>query len=974
MKKGNRFSHFTGIIISITIIITSGFYVLPISGQSYSYQNTHPTPFSEINEVWSENLLYNKMPIAKKSDGTVLTPFTNWGHPQSNITDGTTATSLWNANNGSTMCFDLGEKCEITRFYIFTTTYYSIKSYELYVGNSQTNLFSSDNYVLTGSNLNGNSPQNDAYFFAQDKPTGSFLGIKITEVGYQYQQNPYTAICEIAAFGNKFNYTYTQSIPASFASSGVDFTKNLLYTKLPEAYSSDGSQLQFITSGETLPPSNICDGTASPSVWNADPGSTLIFDMGAVYDISQYYMFTVAARAISGYDLYIGIEKDTLFTQNNYVLSGSNIANGSVHHEKYEFSDVLPTGRFLGVKITSLGVAAEDGYTGIAEIAAFGVQTKRVFLTEAKSAVLNNEAFLQQKINQYDYNNDNDVDITDLVLIKNYMENEIEQGKKSCTVTVDSTKILNNDYYGVGVNSIPVTEMKNNVAYGNNKSYFELEKKRILDINPAMVRLWTQVDWFVTERDKVSNGGTGLDYYSEKYDFESPQMQCLYDYLDIYEKTKSEIIIVASWKVGSEIQQWYSIEGVKNPESSAPRNPEACAKAYAALVRYLIDVKGYTGIKWISIANEPNYNDFSTISADSYGYYIQTLTAFRNIFTQRNINIQFFGPDTSENNLSANTFMYRSSTANSSLFDALSCHTYFNSVNSASSYISQLKSLAYTKKLFVGEFGRQIGTINYSASLTGEIITGAAQGVSGHLLWMLNDCYGEDPFPLSKNTIGGAMGIWYPPQDNLTVKDSYYEIGLLSNYIPRHSKLVSTHVFGNNINTDKIRSAAFITNDGDITVVVETDYCVAEKLNLIINNFSGTLYKHIYTQNKMANDALGIIPVSTETFNFNNGLTDNNTINSQRTVIVYTTIPDKPQVNMESVSRVVRKGAYINLSASVNKTSDITWSILSGSGNISQDGIYTAIGSQVLVGDVVAVKAALKSNPDCYGITLVTIK
>ena len=173
------------------------------------------------------------------------------------------------------------------------------------------------------------------------------------------------------------------------------------------------------------------------------------------------------------------------------------------------------------------------------------------------------------------------------------------------TVTVKTSSVITNDFEGTGVNSIPVTQMSNNLDKGNNEAYFELEKSRIIKLKPAITRVWTQVDWFVTEKDFVSNGGTGADYFAGIYDFNSERMQALYKYLDIYKQIESKVILVTNWKVGSEIQKWFSIDGINTPQTSAPGDIDAYARAYTALLDYLINTKGYSNITYVSVANEP---------------------------------------------------------------------------------------------------------------------------------------------------------------------------------------------------------------------------------------------------------------------------------------------------------------------------------------------------------------------------------
>ena len=63
---------------------------------------------------------------------------------------------------------------------------------------------------------------------------------------------------------------------------------------------------------------------------------------------------------------------------------------------------------------------------------------------------------------------------------------------------------------------------------------------------------------------------------------------------------------------------------------------------------------------------------------------------------------------------------------------------------------------------------------------------------------MLNDVYGEDPMNLSDKELGGSTGLWYKPQEDAKVKESFYEFSLWLRYVKPHSKVLTSTVSNEN--------------------------------------------------------------------------------------------------------------------------------------------------------------------------------
>ena len=530
------------------------------------------------------------------------------------------------------------------------------------------------------------------------------------------------------------------------------------------------------------------------------------------------------------------------------------------------------------------------------------------------------------------------------------------------TVSIDTGEVINENFKGIGINSIPVTLMSNNIEKGSNESFFQLEKSRILDLKPAIVRLWTQVDWFVTDKDLVNN--TGNDYYNGIYNFESDSMQALYKYLDAYKEAGSEIVIVTNWKVGEKIQSWFSIEGLDTPETSAPKDITSFANAYTAFLKYLIETKGYTNITYVSIANEPELEDFQTNNLSDYQYYLDTSKALSNAIVSANLNVNLLGfdggTDANKSNLFANSLFF----TDPDQFSVYGVHTYEEYSKAKSNLTNFISNKPADKDLWLTEFN---GRNEFNLSPSGQMNLAATLGYKSALYWMLNDVYGEDPLNTESKNIGGATGLWNEPYENATVKENYYELALWMRYVKPNSQVLKSTID----NDANIRSTVFQNGD-DYTVIVENDTEYAKSITIDFGtNINKTFYKHTYSYGTIKPLAQGTIPSTVATFEVEDTLIDNTVANGIRTVTVYTTIPDVTQVTLEKVIvNPVKIGASYQLSATVNNNSAITWSVVEGNGTVDATGKYTATNTKA--GDRIAVKAECQTGEYAIAVIYIT--
>jgi len=521
----------------------------------------------------------------------------------------------------------------------------------------------------------------------------------------------------------------------------------------------------------------------------------------------------------------------------------------------------------------------------------------------------------------------------------------------SRTITVNPNVVINSDFAGVGVDIIPTALMENNLSKGYNEAYWEMDQKRLTMMKPKIARLWFQPDWMESAK--------GI------YTWDSDKMIAFYKYLDALKAAGTEVELNFGWKVGRDIQSWFSIPG-EEARISAPADLDDFAKSCSDTLDQLINAKGYNNVKYLTFYNEPNGDWDFDAPGDEKAYYANMVQKVHDKLTVdgRRSLVKIWGPEES----GALDWVQYMKDNKDACFDGYTFHTYGATYNNLLSQIKSRIDYVAPKPVFLTEFGfAQETDSKWIAGYANSIIAGANAGLSGMAVWQYNGVWCEDPDENSNTD--GNWAIQDELYSNPIPKLPYYQVSMMERYIPAHSSVISATTTA----TD-VRTTAFKTNSGDdYTVLVE---CKAGEAKELTIDFSGvdigkTFGKHIYTAN-VIKEANGLIPVQSGTFSAGTTFTDS-TIPSDYCVIVYTTLPSQTQVEVTPALKNVDKGATLQLNAAViDNTAGVTWSIASGVGTVSESGLYTAPADAVY-GDMVSIKATSTADPNSYGIALITI-
>jgi hypothetical protein len=114
---------------------------------------------------------------------------------------------------------------------------------------------------------------------------------------------------------------------------------------------------------------------------------------------------------------------------------------------------------------------------------------------------------------------------------------------------------------------------------------------------------WLGFDWCRVEVDH------GM-YEPEKgtFTFDNHEMRILYRYLDYCQSRNVDVYFTELWPDAKWLVHKNFLGDPVSELRSAPNDFEAWAKGYSHLLNYLINERGYTCIKWVSVNNEPHEN------------------------------------------------------------------------------------------------------------------------------------------------------------------------------------------------------------------------------------------------------------------------------------------------------------------------------------------------------------------------------
>lgn len=594
-------------------------------------------------------------------------------------------------------------------------------------------------------------------------------------------------------------------------------------------------------------------------------------------------------------------------------------------------------------------------------------------------------------------------DIARIAFIGVYGENGANEKRESTERLYEVTvmdNVLCEDFHGIGACVLPMNFMDRSLAEGFNAAYWEKEKSRVNMCRPAVVRLWFQPDWFITDKDA---------YYRHEYDFNSENMHAVYPYLDLYKECGIEVEFNFGWKVAAENQSWFSIPDVRAKDSSAPADLDEFAFSCAECMYELIVNRGYTNIKYLSFYNEPCTRDTNSewigdflvipplgsvtepgeLAREKFSYWLEMAHKVKRQLNKKGLSdkLSIWGAECAGDDKTLAAWLKGFGNEENPAIDVYTIHTYHTNDEEIGKMSRELKK-AGNIPVCATEFATSaIGRL-WDLSNIQMVMSFIANGFCGALIWILSGT--TLPSPATFSIDGEDENMWR----RLTAKPNgvnpiFYELCLFMRYIPAHSKSLAVKLpdFGTERHFNpyelkwqdyaesSIRAAAFMTPSGEYAVFVETKESTESKslkLNLLCKE--KLVFNKFTVDCKFDISKPARLPACAGTVTAENGiLTDD--LGAGYSLTLYTTAKPCGQIVCSEDIIELAPGEKHKIEYSLLDTADgdVTLEIADGNDIVTLENGFVTVNENARKGNIAAVKIALTGNESVYDTVLVKV-
>lgn len=415
---------------------------------------------------------------------------------------------------------------------------------------------------------------------------------------------------------------------------------------------------------------------------------------------------------------------------------------------------------------------------------------------------------------------------------------------------------------------------------GMTEGDFQLFKARTKKMETSFIRLWTLFHWF------NPTDGTA--------DYESPEMQAVYKYLDFYQSIGANVLL-QQLSVGDR-NDMYPWLWWTNDDAAGPGSDPVKLDKWATLLKdflvYLHDTKGYTCIKYVSLWNEPNLSVGTAQLPPGYTSLQYTHLLYQTLKDKLADSgiayIEVMGPDYTD---VVDGWLNDYATLGADSVDSYSYHEYqwYGSYAAQAAHFDTVRSDvlsrdadAANKGFVLNEFGvvpsnpemrdadfrQAVGAAHTVASVLNAGWTGVSR-------WTQFDSFFTEIANANQtgtnNQSGDSnWGLWRSKDFGWMPRQNYYSYSLLSKFIKPGSTIYKTASSNPNIQGALVKSPT-----GEYTVVaVNTSdtaaYDVAFSADAGINQ---TLHKFVVTQNQPV-DRMGTLVQPTDSYTVASGWAD----------------------------------------------------------------------------------------------------
>ena len=399
-------------------------------------------------------------------------------------------------------------------------------------------------------------------------------------------------------------------------------------------------------------------------------------------------------------------------------------------------------------------------------------------------------------------------------------------------IAVKTDSVINAHFDGLGVEWDPFFWFPTNQSRGLSEDDWALIVQRIKLMQLQNVRMFILPNWYEPENDNQDADSIRQDGFL----FDSAEMTAVYRYLDVCDSLNIDVNLTL-WgarndRLYGKPNYWLAFSGSNN-WITAPNDLDEWAENVLALLRHLIEVRGYTCITYLTMSNEPNppHQGFWTPGTinkklwyrEMYKRVDQRLRA-----EHLRDRIKLIGADEADTD-DYSWFTYMAQGADS-IMDVLASHTYAfdmdipNYPDLIAAWVRRrIHTLANAdrpaKPFFVAEFGTNNGigpyqnpdvdTFERGFFLADFAIAAMNQGASLLSYWTLHDIW----YQYGKLM---QLGLWAYYDQQWRLRPSWYVWSMMSRLIRNGDKIIGTETS----QPDRIAAVAVRNDDGRINIVV----------------------------------------------------------------------------------------------------------------------------------------------------------
>ncbi|GEM_PF-255825 len=341
-----------------------------------------------------------------------------------------------------------------------------------------------------------------------------------------------------------------------------------------------------------------------------------------------------------------------------------------------------------------------------------------------------------------------------------------------------------------------------------------------------------------------------VDLVNDKpvYDWNTPEMQRIYKILD-YCQSRGVTVMIGEWN-----------KPHRPPLNISASDDPIWAKMIADFLDYMINVRGYTVLKYYNYINEPNgtWGGAAIEEGNRFGIWkngIMNLSRELNSRPALKGKIQIVGPDSSGEDI----WVDYTVNAIPDLIGMYDIHRYATDdyvlsgelekmVRSKRGYIDKYDPKGPSKPFVMGEAGLVTGKIealdqqprvhdfDYGVMMADFAVQNLRGGMSGFLAWMLDDAMHFAPNTTPDQNILKVWGFWNTMGDeqDRQIRPWFYPMSLLSRYFPAGSSIVYAGDTGNK----DVRVTAAVKDNKHVTVAIVNQSDSPQTIKLIVPGVS----------------------------------------------------------------------------------------------------------------------------------------